>query len=139
MKFVVLLVFLLPLVAASQSKTDYENVMAKFQKFYNTGQGDSINAMFGHSWDEMKLTKALWTNAKASEYLKEYGKLKSFKFIGIDESDPNKVYVFETVFSKAGTKTTSLTLDEEHSLGTFRFITSSESISALQRKRNNSH
>ena len=139
MKFLVLLVFLLPLAVAGQSKNDYDNAMAKFQKFYNAGQGDSINAMYGHGWDEMKLTKTMWTNAKAAECLKEYGKLKSFKFIGIDESDPNKVHVFETIFSKAGTKTTSLTLEEEHSLGTFRFITSSENISALLRKHKNSH
>jgi len=138
MRLVVLFIYLLPFAAAGQSKTDYENVMAKFQKFYNAGKGDSINAMYGHDWDQMKMKKALWTNAKAAEYLKEYGRLKSFKFIGIDESDPNKVHVFETIFSKAGTKTTSLTLDKNLALGTFRFITSSESISALQRKQKNS-
>ena len=126
-----------PFCCRQSIKTDFENVMAKFQKFYNAGQGDSINAMYGHDWDQMKLKKALWTNAKAAEYLKEYGKLKSFKFIGIDESDPNEVYVFETIFSKAGTKTTSLTLDKNLSLGTFRFLTTSESISALQRKHKN--
>lgn len=135
MKYFALLLFLLPLAVAGQSKTDYEKAMARFQTFYNAGRGDGINAMFGHAWDEMKLRKALWTNADAAESLKEYGKLKSFKFIGIDESDPNKVYVFDTIFSKAGTKTTSLTLNQDHSLGTFRFITSSESISALQRKQ----
>jgi hypothetical protein len=138
MKFFAFFVFLLPLAVAGQSKIDYERAMSTFQRFYNAGQGDSINVMFGHGWDEMKLTKALWTNADAAEYLKEYGKLESFKFIGIDESDPNKVYVYETVFSKAGTKTTSLTLDENRDLSTFRFITSSESISLLQRKQKRS-
>ncbi len=134
MKFLALLFFLLPLAVAGQSNTDYENAMAKFQKFYNAGQGDSINAMFGHDWDEMKLTNALWTNAKAADFLKEYGKLKSFKFVGVDKEDPNEVHVFQTVFDKAGTKTTSLTLDQGRSLSTFRFITSSERIDALLRK-----
>ena len=131
MKFFAILAFLIPFVVAGQSKTNYENAMAKFQKFYNAAQGDSINAMFGHGWDEMKLTKALWTNAKAAECLKEYGKLKSFTFVGVDKEDPNEVRVFQTVFSKAGTKTTSLTLDEDYALGTFRFITTSESINEL--------
>ena len=134
MRFVVLLVLLLPLAAAGQSKIDYEKALTKFQTFYNVGKGDSINTMYGHDWDRMKLTKALWTNTKATELLKQYGKLKSFNFIGIDNSDPDKVYVFETIFSKAGKKTTSLSLDENFSLGTFRFITTSKTISALQKK-----
>jgi hypothetical protein len=134
MKFFALLVVLLPFAVAAQSKTDYENAMAKFQKFFNAAQGDSINAMFGHGWDEMKLTKALWTNDNAAEYLKEYGKLKSFRYVGVDQKDANKVHVFQTVFTKAGIKTTSLALDKDNLLDTFRFITTSESINELLRK-----
>jgi len=137
MKFFALLIFLLPIAVAAQSKTDYENTMAKFQKFYNAGQGDSINAMFGHIPDDMK-SSPLWTNSKNEERLKEFGALKSFKFIGVDNSDPNKVYVFKTIFSKAGAKTTSLTLYKDFSVGTFRFITTSESINDLLRKSKNS-
>jgi len=133
MKFFALVIFLLPIAVAGQSKTDYENAMAKFQKFYNTGQGDSINAMFGHIPDDMK-SSPLWTNDANAVRLKEFGTLKSFKFIGIDKSDPNKVYVFETIFSKAGAKTTSLTLYKDYSVGTFRLITTSESINELLRK-----
>lgn len=138
MKFFALLVFLLPLAVAGQSKADYEHAMAKFQKFYNKGQGDSINAMFAHIPDEMKSSNTLWTNSNIASLLKEYGTLKSFRFIGIDKSDPNEVYVFKTIFSKAGAKTTSLTLYEDYSLGTFRLITSSESINELLRKSKSS-
>jgi hypothetical protein len=134
MKSFALLAFLLPFTVAAQSKTDYEKAMAKFQKFYNAAQGDSINALFGQGWDEMKKTNPLWTNAKAAEYLKEYGKLKSFRFVGVDKADPNKVHVFQTVFAKAGTRTSSLTLDEDNASGTFRFITTSESINELLRR-----
>jgi hypothetical protein len=134
MKFFAFIIFLLPIAVAGQSKTDYENAMSKFQKFYNTAQGDSINAMFGHIPDDMKSGRPLWTNDQNEARLKEFGILKSFKFIGIDNSDPNKVYVFKTIFSKAGTKTTSLTLFDDLSLGTFRFITTSESINNLLRK-----
>jgi hypothetical protein len=126
MKLLAILMFLMPLGLEAQTTNSYEQIMEKFQKLYNAGQGDSINAMYGHEWDEMKLTKALWTNAKAAESLKEYGKLKSFKFVGVDKSDPNEVYVFQTVFSKKGKSLTSLKLNSDNSLSTFRFITTTD-------------
>jgi hypothetical protein len=138
MKFFAIVIFLLPMAVAGQSKTDYENTMAKFQKFYNSGKGDSINAMFEHRPAEMESTQPLWTNDENASLLKEFGTLKSFRFIGIDKSDPNKVYVFKTIFSKAGAKTTSLTLYKDYSVGTFRFITTSESINDLLKKSKNS-
>jgi len=131
MKLLVIIVFLMPLAVAAQTANSYQHTMEKFRKFYNAGQGDSINAMFGHGWDEMKSTTPLWTNAQAAEYKKEYGSLRSFKFIGVDTLDPNRVYVFKTFFSKAGARTTSLTLDKDNGLGTFRFITTSEGIDQL--------
>ncbi len=133
MKLLAIAVFLMPLAVAGQSANSYQKAMEKFKKFYNAGQGDSINAMFGHGWDEMKSTSPLWTNAQAAEYIKEYGSLRSFKFIGVDSLDPNRVYVFKTFFSKAGARTTSLTLDKDNGLGTFRFITTSEGITQLLR------
>lgn len=134
MKFIPLILFLLPIAVAGQSITDYNNAMSKFQKFYNNGQGDSINAMFGHMPNEMKSASPLWTKDQNAAMLKQYGTLKSFRFIGIDKSDPNQVYVFETIFSKAGAKTSSLTLFNDYTLGTFRFITTSEEIQELLRK-----
>ena len=132
MKFFALVVFLLPLAVAGQSKTDYENVMARFEKFYNAGQGDSINVLFGQNWGET------WSETKAADYLKDYGKLKSIKFIGIDKEDPNKVYVFKSVFSNVGTKAISLKMEKDNSLSIFRFITSSKSINELLRKSKSS-
>ena len=123
----------MPLALAGQTANSYQQAMEKFKKFYNAGQGDSINAMFGHEGDETKSTTAVWTNAKSAELLKESGSLKSFKFIGVDTLDPNKVYVFKTFFSKKGAKTTSLTLDKDNSLSTIRFITTSEGITQLLR------
>ena len=133
MKFLAILVLLMPLALLGQTPKSHSQAMEKFKKFYNAGQGDSINAMFGHEWDQMKATKPLWTNAKVAELLQEYGSLKSFEFVGVDTLDPNKVYVFKTFFSKVGAKTTSLTLDKDNSLSTFRFITTSEGITQLLR------
>jgi len=133
MKLLAILVLLMPLALLGQTPNSHSQAMEKFKKYYNAGQGDSINAMFGHEWDQIKTTKALWTNAKAAELLKEYGSLKSFEFVGVDTLDPNRVYVFKTFFSKKGVKTTSLTLDKDNSLSTFRFITTSEGIIQLLR------
>jgi hypothetical protein len=77
----------------------------------------------------------MWTNERTTEALKQFGKLKSFTFLGIDKTDPDNVYVFQTFFSKAGAKTTSMTLDENAKLGTFRFMTTSDGIDELLKKR----
>lgn len=134
MKIFVIAIFLLPLAVAGQSKTDYENVMAKFQKLYNAGLGDSINAMFGYEQGNIRPTNPTWTNESNASLLNKYGKLKSFKYIGIDKSDTYDVYVFKTIFTMAGEKATSLTLHKDYSLGTFRFITTSEGIEDLLKK-----
>jgi len=135
MKFLVPLFFILPIAATGQTVTDYKHAMEKFQKFYNAGRGDSINAMFKYEWGETKASKPIWTNKDVAAELDESGTLKSFKFIGIDTLDPQKVYVFQTFFSKAGSKTTSLTLDKDHNLRTFRFFTISDGITELLNKR----
>lgn len=134
MKALAFLFFLLPAVTEAQMQSNIENAMMKFQRFYNAGQGDSINAMFGRNWDNAKAVKPLWTNEDSETTLQQYGTLQSFTFIGIDKSDPQKVYVFKTVFTKGGEKTTSLTLDNDHNLATFRFITTSKGISRLLKK-----
>jgi len=130
MKFIAFFFFLIPIALAAQTKSDYAHSMARFQRFYNAGQGDSICAMFERPTD----AAFLWGNEKAASALDEFGALRSFKFIGIDTLDPDKVYVFKTLFAKAGTKTTSLTLTSNNNLSTFRFITSSEGITQLLKK-----
>lgn len=135
MKIIAIAIFLLPGVLFGQSKKDYQAAMFKFQKFYNAGQGDSINALINkHMPEVMRSAKPIWTNESASESLKKYGTLKSFQFIGIDQADPEKVHVFETIFSKAGPKTTSLTLFKNGDIGTFRFITYLDDTNQLVKK-----
>ncbi|MES2004822.1 MAG: hypothetical protein V4450_09900 [Bacteroidota bacterium] len=131
MKFLVIVMFMIPFTLAGQTVKSYQQSMEKFKKFYNAGKGDSINAMFGPIRDEFKSMRPLWTNDQSTDFLNEYGTLQSFKFIGIDTTDPNKVYVFKTVFSKKGINATSLTLDKNNHLGTFRFITTSDEITLL--------
>ena len=131
MKFLAILLLMMPFVSMGQTVKSYEQAMEKFKKFYNAGQGNKINDMFEDDQSHFKLTHPLWTNAKAAERLNEYGKLESFKFVGVDKTDPNKVYVFQTVFSKKGKQTTSLTLNKNNEIGTFRFDATSDEITRL--------
>ncbi len=134
MKILLCLAFLLPITVIAQTETDYKQAMAKFQQLYNAGQGDSISAMFNLDYKSVGI-EPLWTNKLVAEALKEFGTLKSLKYIGVDETDHDTVRVFQTFFSKAGTKTTSLTLHKNNKLGTFRFITTSDGTDALLKKR----
>ncbi len=135
MKILTLLALALPLCVIAQNPKHHEDAMKRFQKFYNAGQGDSVNAMFGHGWDKMKSTRPIWTNDENARYLKKVGYLKSFSFIGIDTLDPEKVYVFRTVFSKAGVKNSSLTLESDNMLGTFRLITTPDGLLKTSKPR----
>lgn len=135
MKTLAFLAFLLPITVVAQTETDYLQVMAKFQRLYNAGQGDSIHLMFNRAYQSSVANKPMWTNESNANLLQEFGTLKSFSFLGVDETDLDKVRVFQTVFSKAGAKTTSLTLYENRRLGTFRFITTSDGIDDLLKKQ----
>lgn len=130
MKILVLIAFMLPVTVTAQSKADYQHVMAKFQQFYNAGQADSIQAMFAPVD-----VKPLWNDKSIAADLNKFGTLNSFTFLGIDKTDPQNVYVFQTNFSKAGARTTSLTLHRDLRPGTFRFMTTSGGIDALLKKR----
>ena len=137
MKILLCLSFVLPITVIAQTETDYKQAMAKFQGLYNAGKGDSISAMFNIDYQSVGI-EPMWTNKRTAEALKEFGTLQSFKYIGVDETDHDTVRVFQTFFSKAGAKTTSLTLHKNHKLGTFRFMTTSDGIAALLRKQKSS-
>jgi hypothetical protein len=123
MKIYWVLFLFIALASKAQSVKDYESAMKKFQKLYNAGKGDSINAMFWRNPEVHMDDRPLWNDIDIKSWIKEYGFLKSFKFLGVDTTDPENVYVFETKFSKKGTNMTSLTLIGKKQLGTFRFIT----------------
>ena len=123
MKVLLLVFFLSPFISKGQMVQDYKNTMLKFQKFYNASQGDSINAMFEQTPGNFMNGRPMWNDVDIKSTINEFGRLKSFEFLGVDTTDPNNVYVFETKFSKKGKKMTSLTLYKNKKLGTFRFIT----------------
>jgi hypothetical protein len=127
-----LLVFLFaPIVAFCQSQKDYERTFARFVKFYNNEQSDSIANM----WIGDEGIDNMWNPDLIKTLHSEYGTIVSYSYLGIDKEDPNPgLAVFKTKLSKAGWKTTSFTIESDGSLGTFRFITSSDGIDKMLAK-----
>ena len=130
---VLLLLFILPVIAFSQTKADYQYVMDKFIKFYNAQQYDSVYNLFSN---EGKKFITIERNAETlKRFMEKYGKVTSYKYLGIDSLDPDVVTVFTTKWSIAGDKTTSFTLDKENKFMDWRFITSSDGIDKLLKNR----
>lgn len=131
MKGLVLLLLMLPAMATAQTKQDYKNVMAKFVKYYNNNQVDSICTLFPDEKSSGRECFYKWANAKAPGMLEEYGPITDYSYLGKDETDQETVTVFKVDFSKKGTKAMSFTLDSNNKFGTFRFETSSDEIEKM--------
>lgn len=114
------------IAAFSQSKADYEHTMNKFMKFYNHNQADSIRNMFSDSY--AKLKDRLMPMDLLLELKKKYGKMESYKYIGVTPEDT--VTIFKTVFTKHK-QATGILLNKENKMETFRFETTSEEIDSL--------
>jgi len=137
MKIFILLFCLSATACQAQTIQEYEAAMTRFQQYYNAGQGDSIHLMFNDTSGTFMNGRHMWNDIDITSTLEKYGQLNSFKFLGIDTTDPNRVYVFQTEFSKKGTNMTSLTLYENQKLGTFRFITILDDPKGLKRYAKN--
>jgi len=129
MKKLTLLLLVAPLVSFAQTQKDFERTFARFVRFYNNNQADSIS----HMWKPYDgQIGEMWSSEQTALMHAKYGKIDSYSYLGIDKEDPNpNLAVFKTKFSKAGDKTTSLTIEPNGSLGTFRFITSSDGIDKM--------
>jgi hypothetical protein len=121
---------MLQLSAFAQTTKDYERAMGSFVKFYNNSQSDSIINLSAPEYRAHNM----WTSELIASSQKEYGTIKSYRYIGIDTSDPGKVAVFKMVLTKAGVKASSLTLDKRNYIGTFRFFTSSDEIEKMLKR-----
>ncbi len=130
MKKLILLACLLPLGAFAQTRTDYENTMTRFKRYYNNEQGDSIARM----WRNVTSFNG-WTPERMKELKAKYGVITSTQYFGIDPSDPGKVVVFKTTFSKTGAHAIGLSLrpDDIRYLGTFRLKTTSPEIERMMK------
>ena len=127
MKYILFILFIVPVVAFSQTEKDYKQVMDKFVEFYNNDQHDSICTLF-------PADQCIWRNANPEEIKKKYGNIISCKYLGIAKKDPEHVTIFKVVFKNMKTKAMSFTLDKENKFGTFRFDTSSDEIKKMLKK-----
>jgi hypothetical protein len=119
-------------MAGAQTRSDYDFAMNKFVKAYNAKDAAAINKMWPVK--KRKQLENLFTAQQLEEMQEKYGRINSFKYVGADTSDPDKVIVFKTVFSRVGIKATSLTLEPGNFLGTFRLVTSSPGIAKMQKQ-----
>lgn len=131
MKGLLLLLLMLPAMAVAQTKEDYKNVMAKFVKYYNNNQIDSICTLFPDEKSSGKECFYKWAEGNGRSGLDEYGPITDYSYLGKDETDQEKVTVFKVDFSKKGTKAMSFTLDSNNKFGTFRFDTVSREINKI--------
>lgn len=115
----------------AQSQKDYERAMAKYQRYYNNGNEDSIIYMFsddiGKEYKQERLKEV--QNKKGDLY---YGVMRSWKYIGVDtegtQGRPEEgVRVFLVTFDKT-THAMSFTLDKHNQFMTFRPMTFSDYI-----------
>lgn len=124
-KLLIALFCLYFLQGIAQNKTDYDNVVGKFMKFYNNNQADSICNLFADTWGEAR--KTLWTPEKLKEARDKFGIMKSYKFMDGTHGD---VLLYRVVFEKS-IHAMGLSLDKKSKLLTFRFKTTSDAIEKL--------
>jgi hypothetical protein len=124
-KLLVVLFCLYFIQGNAQRKTDYENVVDKFMKFYNNNQPDSICDLYADSWGDAR--KTLWTAEKLKKIKDEFGTMKSYKYM---DGKPGDLLLYKVVFEKS-THAMGLSLDKKSKLLTFRFKTTSDSIEKL--------
>jgi hypothetical protein len=134
MRYAMLLLIALPLISFSQTKTDYDNYMARFVRYYNKGLTDSICTLF--PVEAGRNEPCFWKWAESSHDTSsydDYGKIASYKYLGVDKTDPDNVTVFRVVFANKGVKAISFNL-ENKKFATFRFDTSSDEIEGMLKK-----
>lgn len=109
----------------AQKQADYEKVLGKFMIYYNAVQADSICELFSDTWNKQK--KTLWKNDEIKDLHKEFGEMRSYKFMAVE---PGGAMLFKGVFTKS-THAIGMVIDKKNKLETFRFKTTSPFIDSL--------
>jgi hypothetical protein len=137
MRYLLFIFLILPCAGFAQEQSEYEETIARFIKFYNNYQSDSIKKMWPAETNPQALEN-MWSKKELDKLHKDYGMILSYQYLGIDTTDESAgLVVFKTRFTGAGVgwKTTSMTIDKGY-LGTFRFITSSKGIEQMLKGSN---
>ncbi len=136
MKNILLFTYMLPICALAQSQADYERIVGNYMRYYNKGYADSITAQYSDEWGDMK--KKLWDKNKIDELKKEYGTMRSYKFLELYKPEDGDgggdgLALFKVVFDKS-THAMAITLNKSNELLTFRFKTYSPHIDSVLKK-----
>ena len=120
----------------SQTKADYKHAIARFMKYYNNQEADSMANLFSDTWGSEK--NSLWPKKRIEEQTIRYGKMKSYRFVesyrpANGDGGGDGLALFKTTFNRSK-HMTALSLDKQNKIMTFRFKTSSPHIDSLLSK-----
>lgn len=116
-------------VPPGQSRAEQDKAVGDFINNCNNLNDDAINASYSHTWDKMMAlsNRKMWPAGTAADIMEQYGKILSYKYLGVDERG---VSLYKLVCRKS-THAFGFTLDGEGKFGTFRFQTTSPQIREL--------
>lgn len=123
--------------AFGQSRSDYEQVMAQYEHYYNNGNGDSIIYMFSDE-DGVAYKQKRLDELKNKKWEQPYGRMHSWKYEGVDTSegggDMETAVRFFLVSFDSSTHAMSFSLDKQNKFLTFRPMTMTDYINSKLRK-----
>lgn len=135
MKYLLILLAALPLFSVGQTKSDYDNTMKRFVSYYNEGAADKICSLFPIKKNQPG--SCFWKSSdspREQSVYERYGKIKNYEYLGIDETESEKVRVYKVLFANAGEKVMSFNI-KNNKFGTFRFETTSDEIEKMLAKK----
>ncbi len=118
--------------ASAQSRSDYDFAMNKFVKAYNAM--DTINIVKMWPPEKRAGIAKLFSGKQLAEDQERFGKILSYKYVGIDSAGTSKATVFKTAFSVAGTRASSFTLNQKNLFSSFNLIDMSPQITKMLKK-----
>lgn len=129
-KLFLILCCCLPLFSLAQTQEDYEAMLVKFMEYYNSAETEKIASLFTER-SRSSIERA-YAKEKIMEGHKHWGKIRSFKYLGIDTTDLERVAVFR-IETTTQVHALSFNLFEDGKFGTFRHSTSSPEIDEMLR------
>jgi hypothetical protein len=117
MKRLLLFAVLMPVVGFAQNNKDHAHLVDDFVDYYNKQQTDRICTLF----PDEKLTgiKCFWNGASTDGTYNIYGKIISYKYIGVDSLSTRNLTQYKMVFSKKGAMEMSFAMSADKKFTVF--------------------
>ena len=95
----ILLLLILPTAEFTQTRSDYEHVMAKFMQFYNNNQPDSLLSLC--SPQSLNDTKSIKPNAEwLTTSHTNFGEMTEYKYLHTEPYESDSALVFKVAFTR---------------------------------------